>query len=428
MSAAAARDRDLFPSDDAGDDVGWKVFNGKEGVKVRYQEISGGALRIDFGDGNPVIATMQSRGKRGNPRYYLNHPQLGSFQQRGKQTFLAVLATSLRVQRLSAEIHREAATLTRLVTGAKEPVIPRKRNTLCTEPEPLTYTPRVIIPLKEMEAMNVSGPPFSVLPGWLSCRPEVTQGEKLVYGRMCTYAGKNGVAYPAEGTLAQEVGLSRRQVHDILSSLRNRNILRVTGRHSVSNVARYEFLAHPWLDEWVQEHRREEASLIEVGCELSSHPPVMRVHTPCEVSSHKKGLENRLPKEVVVVRSENSPLGTVNDDDDGLSLETLENSLRESGLNPEDQRRKWEAKSKKHDWDLNESGWRKWMIEALKRKPMPAKAKRANRPPDDPFWRGYLKNEVGIDYIAQHIAGQQMLDDFKAYRLRAIERPEGEAN
>ena len=55
----------------------------------------------------------------------------------------------------------------------------------------------------------------------------LSPGAKLVYGRLCRYAGKNGAAYPAVGTLADETGLGETQVRSYLKQLERERFIAV---------------------------------------------------------------------------------------------------------------------------------------------------------------------------------------------------------
>lgn len=91
----------------------------------------------------------------------------------------------------------------------------------------------------------------SWLPSWLLERPEVSPGAKLVYARLARFAGKRGVAFPRQATLAREVGLRERQVRTYLAELRELKLIECArgGRAAggASKVARYYFLAHLWI-------------------------------------------------------------------------------------------------------------------------------------------------------------------------------------
>lgn len=55
----------------------------------------------------------------------------------------------------------------------------------------------------------------------------LSPGAKLVYGRLCRYAGKEGKVYPATKTLAEEVGLSERQAREYVQELERGRFIEV---------------------------------------------------------------------------------------------------------------------------------------------------------------------------------------------------------
>ena len=71
-------------------------------------------------------------------------------------------------------------------------------------------------------------------------------GPKRVYERLVRYAGRDGVCYPAQATLAADLGLKERTVRHHVATLVKRGFLRPqrTGRSS----NRYEFLWHECFD------------------------------------------------------------------------------------------------------------------------------------------------------------------------------------
>lgn len=290
-----AAQRELFSTPE--DSGTWKVFRGKGGVAILYDELPSGALRIDFGTGKTAVATRQSKGQAGNARYYLNDPRLGQIQQRGKRQFLAALAQAFRLESKIEDVLHDARAMRQCLASGigTGPTRPRKRNTLCNEPEPMTWDVRVIIPIGELQGLQSDcvAPVFAACPSWLLERPETSHGEKIVYARLATYAGKNGVAWPSEYTLSKSVGMSRPQVQTILGSLKNRHMIREVGRGK-RGVCKYEFLWHPWIEEWRQTNLTSQVTWLE---------PAKPVSPDSQVSWPKKSQEKRSIKE----ESSNAP-------------------------------------------------------------------------------------------------------------------------
>jgi len=86
----------------------------------------------------------------------------------------------------------------------------------------------------------------SFVPNWLMCRTEVSPGAKLLYGRLCQHAGKDGTCYPGQDTLAAELGVGERQVRHYLTELVGHSLLAVK-RLGLGRTNRYLFPLHPWM-------------------------------------------------------------------------------------------------------------------------------------------------------------------------------------
>src|ERR1022692_2547842 len=59
----------------------------------------------------------------------------------------------------------------------------------------------------------------------------LSQGAKLIYGRLGRYAGKDGAAYPSPGRLARELGIMGRQARAYLRELERKRFLKVDREH-----------------------------------------------------------------------------------------------------------------------------------------------------------------------------------------------------
>lgn len=88
----------------------------------------------------------------------------------------------------------------------------------------------------------------SMIPNWLQCRREVSQGAKLAYARLAQYAGEDGECFPKQRTLAAELGVSERTVREYLHELVEFALIESEQRGlKQSNL--YFFLDHPWIHE-----------------------------------------------------------------------------------------------------------------------------------------------------------------------------------
>jgi len=59
----------------------------------------------------------------------------------------------------------------------------------------------------------------SMIPNWLQCRREISQGAKLAYARLAQHAGKDGGCFPKQETLAAELGVSERTANEYVRTL-----------------------------------------------------------------------------------------------------------------------------------------------------------------------------------------------------------------
>ena len=82
----------------------------------------------------------------------------------------------------------------------------------------------------------------------------VSLGAKMVYGRLCRYAGRDGAVYPALSTLASELGIGKTQARTYVQELERKHFIAVDrkDRHFGPNGAggsnRYVFLWHVAFD------------------------------------------------------------------------------------------------------------------------------------------------------------------------------------
>lgn len=90
----------------------------------------------------------------------------------------------------------------------------------------------------------------SYLPNWIKQRPikEISQGAKLAYAQLCQFAGADGNAFPSIEKLAQEIGVSSRQVDRYIRELVSNNLIEAKKR-GYSKTNTYAFLDHSWMHE-----------------------------------------------------------------------------------------------------------------------------------------------------------------------------------
>jgi hypothetical protein len=84
------------------------------------------------------------------------------------------------------------------------------------------------------------------IPNTLLRYHKLSHGAKIVWGRLAQYAGENGEAYPKISSLADETGMSDRQVKTYLKELREHKLIK-SDRTGSSN--KYHFLWHEIFEE-----------------------------------------------------------------------------------------------------------------------------------------------------------------------------------
>lgn len=87
-----------------------------------------------------------------------------------------------------------------------------------------------------------------MIPNWLQCRSEISQGAKLAYARLAQYAGENGRCFPKQRTLAVELGVSERTANEYIRKLVKFKLIE-RDRPGLGQSNSYFFLDHPWIHE-----------------------------------------------------------------------------------------------------------------------------------------------------------------------------------
>ncbi len=86
------------------------------------------------------------------------------------------------------------------------------------------------------------------IPNSLVRFPGLSPGAKMLYGRLAQYAGKDGTCFPAQDTLAYELGIGRRQVIRLLKELEDLKFIQVEKPSGLQKLKhstnRYAFLWH----------------------------------------------------------------------------------------------------------------------------------------------------------------------------------------
>lgn len=86
------------------------------------------------------------------------------------------------------------------------------------------------------------------IPNWLLRREEVSPDAKLVYARLCQYAGKDGEAFPSMRGLATELGFKNRyQARRAIRELLAVKLIKVSSGKDTGERNRYRFITHEWM-------------------------------------------------------------------------------------------------------------------------------------------------------------------------------------
>lgn len=133
-------------------------------------------------------------------------------------------------------------------TGSSESVDTQERNNHSST------IPKIGEPFKPWRRFN-----FLPVPEAMARMKDMPAGAKLVYGRLCRYAGKDGACWPAVSSLAEEVGLGVRQTQKHLRSLEKRKFIRTEKRFQKEKQTSnsYDFLWHQIFEEWEKQHPKE---------------------------------------------------------------------------------------------------------------------------------------------------------------------------
>ena len=126
----------------------------------------------------------------------------------------------------------------------------------------------------------------SVIPNTLMQYTGLSHGAKLVWARLAQYAGADGRAYPAVGTLAQEVGLKKRQTQNLLAELKSEGFIE---SELGPRANAYFFILHPAL---VEDRKQGDASPDAESC-----PSTVQDVAPRDARACSTPVQDDAPKE-----------------------------------------------------------------------------------------------------------------------------------
>lgn len=121
---------------------------------------------------------------------------------------------------------------------------------------------------------------------------KLSQGAKLAYGRLCRYAGKNGLAYPRRETLAEEIGCKVRQVDSYLNQLKRFGLLEAV-RIGLGKPNEYYFIWHEIFDSPYENADSLKQNKAVTDLPQQHESESQNVATPSIKESHSKRVKER---------------------------------------------------------------------------------------------------------------------------------------
>lgn len=133
----------------------------------------------------------------------------------------------------------------------------------------------------------------SFIPNWLLKRTEITSGAKLVFARLCQYAGESGECFPLQQTISEETGISLSMVKRHIAELVKFGLIESV-QQGLSKPNIYYFLSHEWISGNTAGDTPERPPVI-----LQEIPPVIHIRESIK-ENHLKHIPLR-EKEVLVL-------------------------------------------------------------------------------------------------------------------------------
>lgn len=257
--------------------VGWKTWEASGGRMIRYKAPEGSStIELQFADGEECVASRY-RKKTGSDQFRLIHPRFGVVFSRYHSViaFLAAVAQTMayteereraeraeaesakhrareKEERVRAEIAEAEAAKYRsrerehadamkeaLLTAEKNSRRAVRSNKLCLEPVEVTWPQERYIP---------RGAPggFSRVPECLiPASKDFASGEYRLLQAILRRANSTGLLHAGKKTLGREAGIDPADYKRFMESLRNRAILRLTGRTLPTGVQEHELVTGP---------------------------------------------------------------------------------------------------------------------------------------------------------------------------------------
>lgn len=132
----------------------------------------------------------------------------------------------------------------------------------------------------------------SFVPEWLMTTQIVSSHAKLVYSRLCRYAGNDGKCYPKLEDLAKEVGLPLSTMRRALSELLEQGMMESV-RRGLGLANDYYFLWHPLMD---SEMDNPDCPPVDnLDCSLVNNQECSPVDNPISRESDKRIRQDNTP-------------------------------------------------------------------------------------------------------------------------------------
>jgi hypothetical protein len=134
------------------------------------------------------------------------------------------------------------------------------------------------------------------LPEWLDNRPEISDGAKRLYARLCCFAGNKGEAFPSYRKLAEKLQKSRRQTIRLMEELCQHELINVTHvrnevRGNRANI--YRFMWHPWMQ------LKEDKNYALIKTDFNRPPSDIHVTTPGDTRVTSPSVKNVTHKRII---------------------------------------------------------------------------------------------------------------------------------
>lgn len=138
----------------------------------------------------------------------------------------------------------------------------------------------------------------AVVPDWLLCRPELSPAAKMLYARLCKYAGSNGAAFPSLADLSTALGTNERQIRRWVDELRDVGLVRTERGHR-HQALRYVFLWHAWMEGEIREDKLSGLNVLEgTNCPVSPDNLSGLEGTICPDSSYEENHGKRIKEDM----------------------------------------------------------------------------------------------------------------------------------